>query len=664
MKTFVSLCGVVVFVASVSGCACKPGPTASLRPEYQADPVAVSFSACPTKDESNMTVRDVFPDTQKISITNASRTPGGLKLTIGGQDAAAFSVSGTPPTAIAGSATEEISIAFSPSKRGDLKGELTISDEFDGTDDVKVTLIGEGKNLPAQPSIETGPQKSTGTGFNVCADGSPVFDCTAEFPDTLFDKTETRQIKIRNTGCPALKITSLAIESRRGDSQGYRIVEPATLPSATSPLLLSAADGTQEITVTIAFSPTDDGSGDIDRSAELVILSNDPRFGDGLSQPARVSLTGNAVKPSIYAVPSLCDFSNPNDRCGYSSKTADKSQFRLTNDGSTPIKIASHTFASTGSQTNGVGTRFRIMTSIAGMTLAPNASATLEVLHTDMPTYVSDQIEVKATLADGVTSAGSVTLNVFGGTKPCLSTDPLDTLNFNNPATEESAQTIKIKNGTGCGTLIVNEVRVDSNPFFSIIDPPLAANTQIAAGQEAEVQILYRRPASGGMQISTLHVRTNDSDYGPPQYKLLQLISQSPLDEVPVAEIRGCTPAQLVNDANCAMGATPSMTTTLANISGNPKKITLSGITSYDPVPNMPGQKRAATKYKFSLLPPLPAGVTTADLANHDMQITTPTTELTIPAGVTGLFRVALVVFDDRNQQSGNVSSINVNVLP
>jgi hypothetical protein len=69
-------------------------------------------------------------------------------------------------------------------------------------------------------------------------------------------------------------------------------------------------------------------------------------------------------------------------------------------------------------------------------------------------------------------------------------------------------------------------------------------------------------------------------------------------------------------------------------------------------------------KYRFKLLPPLPAGVTTANLANYDQQITTPTTKLTIPDGAAGVYRVSLEVWDDRGQKSGNTPVMLINVYP
>ena len=87
-----------------------------------------------------------------------------------------------------------------------------------------------------------------------------------------------------------------------------------------------------------------------------------------------------------------------------------------------------------------------------------------------------------------------------------------------------------------------------------------------------------------------LRIESNDSDFG--DAKLVQLLSASPLDELPVAELRGCTPMQVTSDATCAMGSTSSMSASLATLGAH--TITISGVTSYDPVPGMAGRARAA----------------------------------------------------------------------
>lgn len=632
--------------------ACKGNGTSSILPDYLATPTAAAFNACPTKDENNQTVPDVFPDVQKITVENRSKTGGALKLSIAGTDAKYFTIGTSVPTSVGALGSVEIPVSFSPDKKGDLKAELTIDDGADGTTNPKVTLIGTGVNLPAQATLQTGPQKKDASGFYLCEEGATLEQCTLEFPDTLYGQSKTLQLKIRNTGCPTLKITGLSIGSFRGDTQGFTIDSPAQLPSATSPILLNSADGTQEITVTVRFTPTDDNSGNTDRSAYLTILSNDKVYGDGSAQPARIGLTGQGVKPSIYATPTYCDFSNASDLCGFSSAQAahDKARFRVTNDGNATVTLSKVSFGSTGS-TSGTNGRFTVSQNVAGQTLAPGASATLEVTHTDMPLYVSDSLTVEATLAGQ--PAGSATMLVYGGKKPCLSTTPADQLTFMDPTDELTAQTITIQNGTNCGQLVLSQVSIDQNPFFSLIDPLLGPNTQVAPGTSVTAVVQYKRPTSGGMQLGTLRIASNDSDFGPPQGKLVQLYSKSPLDQVPVAALTACKPSDLTGDPTCAKGFTAAFSASLAGL--NPAQITLSGATSTD--------DGSVAQYRFTLLPPFPSNVTSAALANHATTISSKTTVLTIPSGAIGVYRVSLEVWDNRGQKSGNTPVMSLNIV-
>ncbi len=668
-----ALAAALLAVLSFVGCACKGPGVEGNKAELRATPTALSFEACPTKDENNVTVQDVFPDTQKIVLENLGKVATGFTVTLSGKDKDAFTLGTGIPTDIGPSGSLEIPVSFAPAKKGELSAQLTFDDGVAGSTKPVVTLQGSGRDLPSQATIETGPQKTDKSGYKLCTDGSPVSDCELDFPDTLFGQANTLQLKIRNKGCPALKISGLVLEDTTGS---FFIDQPTQLPSATSPLLLSTADGTEETTVTIRFAPLDDGSSaDSYRFASLAILSNDPTFKDGSIAPARIQLSAQAIKPSIYATPSICDFSNTNDPCGNGTKVPNSAKFRITNDGSATVRIDSAKFLSSNSATTGTGGRFTIAAPVEGQTLAPTQSVTFDVSHLDQPLYVSDQLKIEATIMQAGQPAGpggSITLALFGGKKPCLTTDPIDQMNFNDPAQELTAAPLKIKNGANCGTLIVNAVTIDPSNFFSLIDPLVPANAQIAPGQQLEATVQFKRPPSGGIQLGTLRVKTNDSDFAGPEYKIVQLVSQSAFDPVPIAELRACKPADLLTDPQCAAGPSSSAAVTFSAIT--PKEVTLSGITSYDPDPTNSAARPPATKYRFTLLPgaggSLPPGVTTANLQSKmgapisGQQITDAVVKLVIPAGGTGNYRIALTVYDSKSQASSNSAIMNLNVYP
>ena len=126
------------------------------------------------------------------------------------------------------------------------------------------------------------------------------------------------------------------------------------------------------------------------------------------------------------------------------------------------------------------------------------------------------------------------------------------------------------------------------------------------------------------------------------------------IDQVPVARFTACSPAMLVGDPDCAMGSGSPASFNLSAI--NPDEITLSGVNSSDD-----GQ---VVEYRFTLLPPIPGGATTAALANNGVRATALKTVLTIPSGATGTYRVALEVWDDRGQKSAVTAVMTLNIYP
>ncbi len=647
-----------VLAITVGGCKCKPSGPSGITPDFVPTPTALSFSACPTKAENGMAVADVFPDLRKLKITNQGKVAGNLGLTITGPGAESFKLGTGLPTSIDKLGEVEIPISFSPTAKGDVRADLTIDDQTDGTDSPVVTLIGTGINLPAQPSIETGPQKQDKSGFLTCTAETPLSDCTLEFPDTLMEQSVTMQVKIKNKGCPALKITALEIEgsSNPGTNDGFTIDAPSTQPSVTSPMLLSTADGTDETIITLRFTASDDGTGATNQPhyAVLTLKSNDPLYGDGFANPARLTIQANAVKPSIYVAPTSCNYTNPLDTCGNTPRAPHTANFRVTIDGATPIRISGVRFRSSGTTTSS-DNRFSVTQNVQGQTIAVNASAAIEVTEVDQPLLVSDQLEIVADIVGmAAGSGGTVVVSVISGIKPCLTTDPMDAIDFGDPTEELTAKLLTIRNGASCGSLVISQVSISQQPFFTLIDPVIPPNTTIPAGGSMQATVQYQRPASGGMQLADLKIITNDIDYGAPQYKLLLLQSNAALDQIPNAELTSCQPAELVNDPNCLLGPQSSSAYNLSMIT--PDEITLSGAKSTD-------NSRVA-EYRFTLRPPLPGGATAAALANNGMKITTNKTKLTIPPGATGTYRVGLEVWDDRGQKSAADSTMTINIYP
>ncbi len=656
------LLALAALVLSSSACNCGKPPPNKLKPDYLPDPMALSFDACPTKDEQGNTVPDVFPDVKTLTINNRGVVSGGLKLTLSGTDAAAFSTDQMMVTSIAGSSSATVKVAFAPLKKGDSKANLEISDEVnDGG--VHVTLVGTGSSLGSQATLKVSPEDKNTNMF----DDSACFVggiCEQIYPDTLFKDASTLRIKLTNLGCPALKLSGIEILPYPGDTGNLAFfLDSPTPPSISAPLLIATTGGTPDLTLNLRFAPEDDGNPDPQRRALLRLHTNDPTVmdSDGTVGGFDILLTGAAIKPDIYTVPTRCEFSDPTDLCGNATKVPNSATFSVKNGGTAPIIIDSVTFKSNGSSTSNQGGRFNVATNIVGQNLAPGMGVDLTVTHNDLPLYVSDLLTVSAKVSGGADgSAGKAIISLGGGLKPCLSTSPgIDpmtgqaTLNWDMPMADVSAKALMIQNGAGCGDLVVNSVSIDPSSFFSLIDPKVAPGTVVPAGGSVEADVQYSKPVSGGTQVGTLRIDTNDSDFSGPAFYVVQLYSQSPLDQVPVAVLKGCLP----NDPNCANGVENNMSVSLSSL-GSAKQLIMSGADSFDPTAT---GTQPVQNWQFRLVTK-PSNAAGGSLANDGVKDVQPTQILTLDSGATGLYRVTLTVYDDHNQASGTAAELKISV--
>lgn len=678
---------VVAVVATFSACRCGPVVVTS-RPDLRTVDAtdnavaALDYTACPTRDEGGNTVRDVFPDVESVRVTNGGRAPAKAKFTIAGSDADAFilrvknamgvfaMVSVPFEQDIEAGSELEIEVAFSPRKKGAHSATLSIDDQDAETKtDPVLTLTGSGLTEPAQPTIETGVELPDG-GFTVCEQGSIFTDCELEFPLTQFDTAITRKVRITNKGCPALKVNSIKVSTDVNgatDSTDFRLVSPAA-PSMASPISLNKADGTEAVQATIEFKPTDTGAGNEAKSAFIIVNTNDPANANPTSAPGVLNLRGEGLRPALTATPSSCDFSRQTDLCGNTNRVPNRARFVVRNDGNASVQISEVKFKSSGLPTTGQNGRFTLVSNPTGMTIAQGSQIVLEVTHSEMPVYVIDELTVKGTTnsAGQTVNAGEVSFALFGGLQPCL--DTIDEVNFNNPQTAMSAQPFFIRNrrrlpdgGTDssqCGTLVINQVGIEQNMFFSIVDPKIPPNTQIPAGGMAETGIQYNRPPSGGMQVGKLKVLSNDPFFGPPAgTKEINVISASPFDPPPTAVLKGCIPAQLINDPNCTTGSESQLTVQLSQISQVPKTVTVSGFDSIDFDGATMGKP---TEFRFQLAMPHPQGANAMSISPN---VRGPADKAVLTLPGTGLYRVNMTVWDARGQQ-GQPVALNINVVP
>jgi hypothetical protein len=121
------------------------------------------------------------------------------------------------------------------------------------------------------------------------------------------------------------------------------------------------------------------------------------------------------------------------------------------------------------------------------------------------------------------------------------------------------------------------------------------------------------------------------------------------LDQLPVALLEGC-------DASQTQCVDNTLNVSLTSFGANAKQVVLSGANSFDP----PGNSMPAnSKYLFRLVTK-PTNASAASLANDGQKIGAATTTLTLDPLATGLYRVTLTVFDDKNQASAFASELKI----
>lgn len=465
-------------------------------PALVVNPVVVDFTACPSS------VQGASVGRATVALTNTSADP--VAFTVEAPSDAAFSIEPNDAGVIAPRATHVVVVRFAPTALGVRSSTLRIREDRGS---YVVTLRGSAVSRPAAPAI--GFRLPSTTGQLACLDAAaPLSDCTVSFTDLPFGASEDRTLTLVNQGCQPLRVTELRLAPAVvGDPFDFELISPVP-PTPAAPLVLDVATRTDALPVVVRFRPRDDGSGIVARDALLSALSNDPLHGAPTGQPAVVVLQAAALRSALAISPSGCDFSQASDRCGLPTRTADRASFTLANDGNAPIRITS---INVMPGTDAVG-RFVIGQNPTGTLIAPGGTTTLTVQHVPQALFVSATIVVSAEFASqpGV-SAGVRALTVMGGTKPCLSTTPRDTIAFTGPAA--STRTLTIQNGAACGVLRVDGVGLTTISSVFSLDPlPFDAGVLVQAGGSLSATVRYVGP---GVQLNAVTIRSNDPSFGP-----------------------------------------------------------------------------------------------------------------------------------------------------
>ncbi len=628
-------------ILAVYGCRCGPPQVTRNEPEFTVTPTALSFETCPQQDEAGKPVADVFPDQKTFTLSNLGSATGTVSLAFSGAQKDAFSVvEKDVPAELARNATAEIPIRFAPTRAGEASATLTVDDGSEETAPITVSLQGVGRSLPASAKLEVAYEDPGTKKFIACADG---VGCNLEYPVAFYDQSVTLKVRLKNAGCPALKVTGVTItEHPQSPSRvDYYLDAPALPPTTATPTVLTTTGGNNELLLAVRFSPQRSTPGDDQRYAILTVKTNDPT-----NPEFPITLIGAGSDPAIYVTPGFCNFSEPLDTCGYATKTANKAKFLLKNSGSAAVKIDSALL-----EKGGQG-RFSLVNDPKGQMLNPGAELPVEVSYTEAAPLVSERLVFSSSTPAG--PAGDAVVVLRGGVPPVLSTDPADQLSFTGATTQVSTKTLTVQNAAGAGTLVLSKVSVDENPFFKLLTT-VAAGTTVAPGASTTLEIQFTKPAQGGIQTSSLHIESNDPRFGAPNFKTVNLYSEAPLDQFPVAVLKGCAPA----DTACAAGKESVFTIKLSDLGGPPKKVLIWGNDSYDPI-TAGGTKKVA-KFMFRLEgAPSNADASKLGLENDRMTTTTGNVFLTVDPGVAGEYRISLRVWDDVNQQSPSAALLRV----
>jgi hypothetical protein len=618
-------------VLFVVGCRSEKG-TEKLSTDLEADPKALSFTACPSKDENGGVVSDVFPDEKVLKLSNRGRTSGKLELSLTGTDASDFAlVADKTPKEIGATSDVQIPVRFLPTRTGPHQASLVIDDGDSATQPLTVDLGGTGRKMPfSQPTLKVSVQaKDDPATFNACVAG---LSCMPVFNDTFFGQSSTLKIKLANEGCPALKITGAELKkySDTDENLAFFLDAPAVIPTASAPLVLTSSGGNDETTLLVRFTPEEDLSGNTQRYAILSLKTNDPTNPEFL-----FTLYGNGVKPSLSVAPTSCVFSDPTQNCGNTPRVANEARFAVQNIGSANLTVESVSFE------NGGQGRFTVTQNVQGATLTPLQSSALVVRHTDLPLFVMDRLIVNAG------PAGSIVLTVSGGKPPMMETEPALRLDFGNPTATETTLPVTVRANATAGALVLRRVYLDTSNEFSLVNAP-AANTTLNPGEVSNFQVKFVKPVRGGQQIGVLHIESNDPRYGAPNHKMLTLYSESPPDLEPTSVLTGCLAKDLATKPQCTGGATTAMTVNLSTLT-IPKQVTVSGIDSFDTTPT--GNKPVA-QYEFRLTRKPTTTSTVVKLENDGVKQSSPTAVLTLDPIATGEYKVLLRTYDDQGQAS------------
>lgn len=562
-----SLLPAVLATLLAAGCNCGDTITKKGGGELKVEEKQVDFgSACPKPTDPALKVEVASKSVHVKNQGNALLELNKFEVEAAKASLFVLDKSKVPPSLAAGEAIE-VPITFTPAEPGTAAADLTIEGDEEGKPPTVVKLLGEGKNLPQNPTLSM-----SCPGGKFSSDGCAAANPNLFFPDTPMNGVSEMTLVLKNGGCPAMEVFDVVVttDTSLGD-------DPGTFALAESQPTQLVVVGTVPGNVKLRFSPKVSNS----FQGKLTFKSNDPA-----QKTVAIAIRGVGIVPVIDLSPTLCDFK---PRIGFCSGV-----FHLKNSGQqdlvlnkTTIKSANPMFKLT--KWPATGTKIPANGSLPGA---------IEVEYLPGLKIGSDFLVVDS-------SGGTATAEIRGGSPPVIRTDPEAFLDFGTKlsTTKEDTKDVKIFNVETYNKqlpLTVASVEIDSRPpsnaakTFDIPAGSTLAGAKINPGSDATTKVHFKSAPNGGNFVANLLIKTDDPSYSPPNAEayLLSVGASTTCNPAPVAEITSPTTTtcsgSCTGQARCIGGVCHAAGSISISIASQ-KTVDLSGGASYDLSPDAKG---------------------------------------------------------------------------
>ncbi len=652
-----------VSLVSLALVACSEDPPQVAQGELEVDENSLDFGqACPRPTAPELKVEESQRSLHIRNVGRGALTLNQFSVEEGKQELFVFDQSKIPGE-LASLEELEVPITFVPNGAGTTIADLTIVGDDETKPPFVVKLIGEGKSAPPNPGVVVGCRggkfDSDANPNDTCAERDPVSNveklrenANFFFRDAPAGEIVVSSFKIRNTGCPTLEVTGIAVTTDTAFG-----ADPATYAldagQKDSLAIVNGAEGE----IKVAFNPKIADAFD----GTLTFTTNDPA-----NKTVSIPLKGLGIEPQIVALPQQCDLRTPGSCNG---------KLTLRNSGDQDLTLGDITLEK-GSE------NFKIATKPPSGTVIPSAAngnnalvdaVTIEYTP-DINADVNDYVVINS-------NAGQARVLLRGGSFPVLKTDPDFEVDFGvgldptkkhykpitirNFATWYKQLPLTIKSFTADGAAS-QYFKLAADPANSTACPaPLAPNTSIANGQDRVVCAEFAPPSQGGEYSQDFVIESDDPLWSTVPYRLtfkgIATCDFDPVAEITVPGTVACGTGQpCTGQSKCINGFCHATGSYTHSLSSGGAELEISCAASHDlvgPACNQPDpSKISACDWDLRVRPSgstatlTPSGRTSQNY-----------TKLNIDK--VGAYNVRLFAFDPANNQSA-ASTFTINVVP